>query len=194
MIGIYKITSPKNRIYIGQSCNIEKRFKQYLQLSNCKYQPKLYRSFLKHNINNHNFEIIEECEINQLNIRERFWQDYYNVLNGGLNCLLTNIINQSGKISDYTRLKMSNSAKKKPKVSDETKLKMAESKKGIKQSEEQIKNRVEFNKKIILDIQTGIFYNGIKEASIAKNVSYYYLIDALNVKRNRKNKTSLIYV
>ena len=35
MIGIYKITSPTKRIYIGQSINIEKRFKSYEKL-NCK--------------------------------------------------------------------------------------------------------------------------------------------------------------
>lgn len=29
MIGIYKITSPSNRIYIGQSIDIEARWKSY---------------------------------------------------------------------------------------------------------------------------------------------------------------------
>ena len=30
MIGIYKITSPTNKIYIGQSINVENRIKTYL--------------------------------------------------------------------------------------------------------------------------------------------------------------------
>lgn len=35
MIGIYKITSPSTRIYIGQSLNLESRVKNYEKL-NCK--------------------------------------------------------------------------------------------------------------------------------------------------------------
>ena len=37
MIGIYKITNPKGKIYIGQSINIENRFKVYKRY-NCKGQ------------------------------------------------------------------------------------------------------------------------------------------------------------
>ena len=77
--GIYKITSPSNRIYIGQSSNVKERFKAYKQLQKSKFLTKLYRSFLKYGIENHKFEIIEECLPELLNERERFWQDYYNV-------------------------------------------------------------------------------------------------------------------
>jgi predicted GIY-YIG superfamily endonuclease len=35
-IGIYKITSPSNKIYIGQSINIERRIKQYKLLKEIK--------------------------------------------------------------------------------------------------------------------------------------------------------------
>ena len=45
-IGIYKITSPSNKIYIGKSNNINRRFKEYIKLR-CKQQPKLYNSFKK---------------------------------------------------------------------------------------------------------------------------------------------------
>jgi group I intron endonuclease len=89
MIGIYKITSPTNKIYIGQSINIEKRFKNYKSLSQTKGQKMLHYSFRKYGINNHLFEIIEECDIELLNERERYYQDFYNVLQEGLNCLLT---------------------------------------------------------------------------------------------------------
>lgn len=30
MIGIYKITSPLNKVYIGQAINIDKRWEQYI--------------------------------------------------------------------------------------------------------------------------------------------------------------------
>lgn len=89
IIGIYKITSPSGRIYIGQSRNINKRKLAYKRLD-CKSQPKLLNSFEKHGYENHTFEIIEECDFEQLNIRERYWQDFYDVLGEkGMNCLLS---------------------------------------------------------------------------------------------------------
>ena len=65
MIGIYKITSPSGKIYIGQSKNIEKRFKAYYKKLG-KNQPRLYRSFKKYGIKQHNFEIQEKCLFKQL--------------------------------------------------------------------------------------------------------------------------------
>lgn len=90
MTGIYKITSPKNKIYIGQSIDIERRFKNYKSISQTKGQIMLHNSFKKYGVNNHIFEIVEECNIELLNERERYYQDFYNVLNDGLNCILTN--------------------------------------------------------------------------------------------------------
>jgi group I intron endonuclease len=88
-IGIYKITSPSDKIYIGQSNNIENRFKQYSKFKNIKNQIGLYNSFLKYGYINHKLEVVEECKIEDLNIRERYWQEHYNVLEEGLNCVLT---------------------------------------------------------------------------------------------------------
>jgi len=99
MVGIYKITSPSNRIYIGQSINMEKRWKKHKYERN-RLQHKLYNSFKKYGVENHIFEKVEECSIEQLNERERYWQDYYNVLDGGLNCCLTNTNTKSGCFSD----------------------------------------------------------------------------------------------
>ena len=49
MIGIYKITSPNNKVYIGQSVDIEKRLKRYKNL-NCKKQSKIYNSLNKYGV------------------------------------------------------------------------------------------------------------------------------------------------
>lgn len=46
MIGIYKITSPSNKIYIGQTTNYITRCKNY-RLLRCENQTKLYPSLLK---------------------------------------------------------------------------------------------------------------------------------------------------
>lgn len=107
MIGvIYKITSPSGRVYIGQSIDIEKRFKSYSNLR-CKNQRKLYRSFLKYGFDNHDFMIIDFIDSNFLNERERYWQDYYNSMETGLNCLLTKTSDKSGKMCESTILKKS---------------------------------------------------------------------------------------
>ena len=77
--GIYKITNPKGSVYVGSAVSIRKRFSNYLRLE-CKGQVKLFRSFTKYGINNHLFEILEECYgedkfllEQQLNEREIHW-------------------------------------------------------------------------------------------------------------------------
>ena len=126
-IGIYKITSPTNRIYIGQSIDIDRRFRFYKNL-NCKTQPVLFRSFQKYGVINHTFEIIELCDFEFLNIKERYWQEFYNVLNGGLNCNLVATDVLPKKHSQETKDKISNSNKGK-KISLESKIKMSKTKK-----------------------------------------------------------------
>ena len=106
MIGIYKITSPTNKIYIGQSIDIKGRFKYYEKLK-CKKQPRLYNSLKKHKQENHKFEIIIECEIKQLNDLERYYQEIYNVTSkNGLNCILTKTNDRCGKHTEESKLKM----------------------------------------------------------------------------------------
>lgn len=80
MIGIYKITSPSGKVYIGQSWNIERRFKSYKN-KNCKDQPRIYNSLCKYGPQNHCFEIICELKepVDQINLdnEERFFMDFY---------------------------------------------------------------------------------------------------------------------
>lgn len=132
MIGIYKITNPIGKIYIGQSICIEDRFNSYKKGNNLKNQIKLSRSFIKYSIESHKFEIVEECELDKLNDRERFWQDFYNVIEKGLNCKLTSSNDRSGKLSDET-CKLIKAKRKlqimKP-MSDETKKKISDANKG----------------------------------------------------------------
>jgi len=74
----------------------------------CKKQKKLYNSLLKHGIENHIFEIICECEIYELNDKERYYQDLYNSSNKfGLNIRLTKSNDRNGTFSEETKLKMS---------------------------------------------------------------------------------------
>ena len=96
MIGIYKITSPSGKIYIGQAVDIERRKKEYIGL-HCKNQTKLYNSLVKYGFSEHIFEVVEECNIEELNVRERHWQDCCKVLEEGLNLRLTGTEDASGK-------------------------------------------------------------------------------------------------
>jgi group I intron endonuclease len=105
-IGIYKIQSPSGKKYIGQSVNIEERWRKYKKLS-CKRQPKIYNSLKKYGPENHIFEIIEECLPEYLNERELYWKLYYNSINEGLNCELFDI--GQGYRDEKTKQKISKS-------------------------------------------------------------------------------------
>lgn len=76
MVGIYKITNPKGKIYIGQSIHINKRWDQY-KYNITSQQTKLYNSLKKYGYENHIFEIIEECSLEFLNEKEVYWKRYY---------------------------------------------------------------------------------------------------------------------
>lgn len=107
VMGIYKITSPRGGIYIGQSICIYKRFLSYRNYE-CKQQIKLHKSLIKHTFEKHTFEIVEECSFELLNERERYWQDYYDSASKeGLNLLLTKTSTLKQKVSEETKLKIS---------------------------------------------------------------------------------------
>lgn len=59
MIGIYRITSPTGRVYIGQSRDIVSRWRCYKRLD-CKTQQMLFRSLSKHGPGAHIFEVVQE--------------------------------------------------------------------------------------------------------------------------------------
>lgn len=103
MIGIYKITSPSGKIYIGQSTNIEKRWKIHRGLYGISFS-KLKRSLCKYGFENHIFDIIEECKLEELNEKETYWIDFCKSNKNGLN------IEEGGKgghLSQETRNKIS---------------------------------------------------------------------------------------
>lgn len=83
MIGIYKITNPLNESYIGQSKDISKRF--YTHKNNCT-NIKLQESIDIYGIENHSFEVLEECSIDKLIERERFFIKEYKNKGTIFNC------------------------------------------------------------------------------------------------------------
>lgn len=135
MIGIYKITSLNNRVYIGQSVNIEHRWRGHRGTANL-YNNKLYNSFSKHGVENHIFEVIEECKVENLNERERYWQDFYDVLGPkGLNSKLTETSTKSGHITEWQKQQISKANRDRVRTK-ETKDKLSKFFKGRKLTEE----------------------------------------------------------
>jgi group I intron endonuclease len=110
---IYKITSPSNKIYVGQSIHINKRIIQYKNYvgNSSSIGPRLLNSFQKYGWESHKFEIIEECEVNLLDLRETYWKQYYlDMLNNEWSQVLFCGLYDSGggPKSDQTKSKMSN--------------------------------------------------------------------------------------
>lgn len=137
MIGIYKITSPKGKVYIGQSKDCLNRWNKYYSKLDCKGQVLLYRSLKKYGVENHKFEVIITCSEDELDELERYYQELYNVINPniGLNCCLVKagIRNKLYNKETREKIRLANIGKK---LSEETKQKLREINLGKKLSEE----------------------------------------------------------
>ena len=78
---IYKITSPSNKLYVGQTRRIpEKRWKQHCQESRPGKTHALSNAIRKYGAENMKFEVIEECPDDMLNEREHYWIEKLNSL------------------------------------------------------------------------------------------------------------------
>jgi group I intron endonuclease len=85
IIGIYKITNPQGKVYIGQSKDIFARFHQYHREDKRSMGVKLAESIDKYGSDNHFYEIVEECDITLLDEREKFYINQLNTKENGLN-------------------------------------------------------------------------------------------------------------
>ena len=98
MIGIYKITNKiNNKVYIGQSRDIVDRWNAHKYYTYSS-KTKLQNAFTKYGISNFTFEVIEECDIKDLDEKEKYWINYYNSYEDGYNMTLGG---QEGRIIDY---------------------------------------------------------------------------------------------
>lgn len=90
MIGIYKITNKINgNAYIGQSVDIEKRWKSHKKRAYCstgkEFEKTLYRAIRKYGLDNFRFEVLEECSENNLNELEYYYIQKYDTYQNGYN-------------------------------------------------------------------------------------------------------------
>ena len=200
MIGIYKITSPKNRVYIGQSIDIENRFYLY-SINSCHKQIRLYNSLLKYGFKNHKFEVLEECNIEELNNKERRYQEQYNVLGiMGLNCVYQCTKEKRRVISSEMKFKISfaNSGikngmygKKHTEEFKQNRRNHQHTKETILKIQERSKGGNNPKAKIVLDLSTGIFYDCVGDASFVLGLKRDCLKQKLNGRR--RNNTNYIY-
>lgn len=140
MVGIYKITSPSGKVYIGQSWNIMDRYYRY-KSGRCKTQLKLYNSLMKYGFENHKFEIIHElpndCSQEDMNNYETL---YYNQYKQVVELLNVREPGSNGKLSEETKQKLrdgDHSYKLGRKQSQETIDKRLSKTRGRKRTEEQ---------------------------------------------------------
>lgn len=202
MVGIYKILSPTGKIYIGQSINIERRFKEYKGL-HCISQRKLYFSLKKHGVENHIFDILEECSIEVLLEKETYYKEFYKVLKSPSLCC--RIDGKGGKNSKSTNKLISEGNKgisrnKGRKQSLEERTLRSNIRTGYKPSPTHIENmKMEMlgkNTTSILCINDGKIYQSIKEAASFYNLKTSSIDNILSGRAlsTRKDKLKFKYI
>lgn len=153
MIGIYKITSPSGKVYIGQTWDIERRFDQYYKTLGIK-QRKVYNSINKYGVENHIFQVI--CELpNDISqeVLDRYELTYWEFYKDcSVELLNIRIPGKGGKHSEETKKLMSQWQIGKV-ISEETKSRISTSNlgktpwnKGIPRTQE-VKDKISLAKK-----------------------------------------------
>lgn len=110
--GIYSITSPSGRVYIGQSWEINERFGNYRRRE-CTKQRVLLFSFQKYGVEAHTFEVVhvvpfngEQSEMDRL---EQFYMDTYRAR--GIALLNCREAGSNGRLSEETKRRVSDGLK-----------------------------------------------------------------------------------
>lgn len=196
MIGIYKITNPKGKVYIGQSIEIQNRKYKY-QTACCKNQTKIYNSIKKYGWGSHVFEVIDECIISELNEKEYYYIKLYDSFKNGLN---STVGGDSFLLSQEHKDKIANSLRGRKRLfctvykSKTTKklnnLPISESTRDFFRLLRN-PNFLYAQNKIVIDKNTGVFYNSLKEVSNLYSINYNTLKGRLN--GSKVNNTQFIY-
>jgi group I intron endonuclease len=193
MVGIYKITNPKGKIYIGQSINIDRRWNEYQKLQ-CSQSKKIYNSLIKYGFENHLFEILEECSIKDINNREEYYILLYNSHINGLNIKLASKPAWTGKKRyEHSEFLKTNGSGLSYKRTQEHKDNLSQMMKNVWiNKREEISKKITLNKigkkvKSVKCNETNIIYNSIKECSEKTGISKGTICSF--VKRNYKYNT-----
>ena len=194
IIGIYKITSPSGKIYIGQSRHCLYRWKYHYSKLYCKRQRHLYNSLLKYGFDNHVFEILERCALEELDDLEIKYIKQYDSTNKTIGMNLR-VGGNSATFSDETKELMRQNAlgntnmlgkthsketrelmrknRMGIKPSKETKKRMSKAREGFKHSQETRNKLSKANKftRKIKNMKTNIIHTSITQAAVNENIS-----------------------
>ena len=86
--GIYLITNTLNQMsYIGQATNVSDRWKQHIKCGLGIDTPNniLYQAMKKDGVENFKFQLIEKCNREDLNNKEKYWIEFYKTNDFGYN-------------------------------------------------------------------------------------------------------------
>lgn len=122
--GVYKITHiGSGKSYIGISKNIHRRWIQHKSWVNTKSRRSaIYAAMQKYGIDAFSWQVIEQCDADSLEDRERHWIAVFDTFKNGYNLTAGGEYNKE--------------------YSAETRKRMSEAQKGKKQSKETIEKRV----------------------------------------------------
>lgn len=183
MIGIYKITNKiNNKSYIGQSINIERRWKEHQEPGQTSV---IHNAIIKYGVENFSFEILELCSYEELNEKEIYWISYFDTFNNGYNCTLGGdsgyIYNPQEILEKYNELQNINQTAKYFQCHPQTIRNIIHSY-GIYKTDQQLPKIVEqINMNTLEVINT---YDSIQDAAKAMNVSRAAIIHAINGTHN----------
>lgn len=183
MIGIYKITSPTGKIYIGKSIDIIKRWGEYMrQTKSIQAQIKISNSLKKYGPEKHIFEVLVVCPKNELADLEIFFIKKYNSVKKGLNCRCDGSQPEMIKTT-RNKIRATKLNRKRPDLSARNKIiRPALGRTGFKHP----------LSKLVLNLETGIYYESASEAACSLNIKKSTLTKRLS--GINPNKTSFRYV
>lgn len=194
IIGIYKITSPSGKIYIGQSRHCLYRWKYHYSKLHCKRQRHLYNSLLKYGFDNHVFEILERCALEELDDLEIKYIKQYDSTNktigmnlraGGNSATFSDETkelmrqnalgntNMLGKTHSKETRELISKNRMGIKPSKETRKRMSKAREGFKHSQETRNKLSKANKftRKIKNMKTNIIHTSITQAAVNENIS-----------------------
>lgn len=152
---IYKIENMVNgKVYVGQTISdVNGRFRLHKSRLNrkCHENDHLQSAWLKYGAENFKFEIIEHCDIDDIDDREKYWIAYYKIKCGVYN--IESGGNKNKQLSKKTKEKLSNSVKK------------------LWSNKDYYQKQLKNNMRRVICINTGKIYKSVKEAAEDLGVS-----------------------
>lgn len=204
--GIYRIRSLCNpeRIYIGSTVDIYYRWANHLSnLRNNKHHSrKLQHHYNKHGERDLVFEVLLTCKTTELIKNEQLFIDTLNpwfnncpiagtTLGRRLSKTTRNKMSKTrtGKHhSEETRKKMSQSGKIRI-ISDKAKKNMSNAKSG---KNNPMHNKQTHNSRLVINLETGIFYDSIYKAALSININPTTLYAYMSGRIKNKTKFALV--